>query len=91
MQSLSSGVAPASFATMPCTYWFDNSFYDLNDIASFGSTNFWTSPANEADTLVSFNFCEKLNAGSDLEPLACPNLDLYALEHTKVTSLRPLV
>ena len=82
---------PMSLAAVPCTYWFDNSWYDLTNIASFGSTNFWTSPANEQDTLVSFNFCQKLSAGSDLEPLACPDLDLYAIEHTKATSVRPLI
>ena len=69
----------------PCQYWFDNSWYDLTNIGSVGSTNFWTSPPNIENAVVSFNFCQKLNAGSDVEQLACDDLDLYALEYDYIS------
>ena len=54
-QSLVNGTI--SFGAVPCTYWFDNNWYDLTNIESVGSTNFWTSPTNFAQQQVAFNFC----------------------------------
>ena len=81
VQSLIEG--PMTMSSVPCTYWFDNNWYDLTNIESVGSTNFWVSPTNVLQQQVAFNFCQKLSAGADLQPLACDNLDLYALEFSE--------
>ena len=77
---------PLNLASAPCDYWFNYNWYDLTRIEEVGNTGFWTSYANPQDEIVSFNFCEKLNAkDTEVEPLSCPDLNLYAVEHSKPT------
>ena len=42
---------------LPCTYWHNDSWYDLTNIGEIGSTKYWTSKANAIGNMVSFNFC----------------------------------
>lgn len=77
---------------LPCTYWFNDSWYDLTNIDEFGSSDYWTSSADSFGNMVSFNFCQKLSSGqsgTDPGAIACEDMDLYATEHTEVTLLRP--
>lgn len=79
-------------ASLPCTYWFESSWYDLTNIDKKGEADYWTSAADNYGTMVSFNFCQKLSQGQkgeDPGAIKCPDMDLYAVEHTEVTQLRP--
>ena len=48
-------------ASLPCTYWFESSWYDLTNIDKKGEADYWTSAADNYGTMVSFNFCQKLS------------------------------
>lgn len=44
------------FNSLPCTYWFNNSWYDLTNVNDMGS-NYWVSEKDSVGNMVAFNFC----------------------------------
>ena len=72
---------------LPCTYWYNKSWYDLTNIGEVGSTDYFTSKPDAIGNMVSFNFCQKLSQGQD--SVKCADMDMYATEHTEVSILRP--
>ena len=77
---------------LPCTYWHNDSWYDLTNIGEVGGAKYFTSKADSFGNMVTFNFCQKLKNGQkDPDPTAidCQDMDLYATEHTQTNILRP--
>ena len=77
---------------LPCTYWHQDAWYDLTNIAGVGSSDYWNSEFDSYGTRVTFNFCQKLShgqKGDDPDAIKCTDMDLYAIENTKVETTRP--
>jgi len=70
----------------PCTYWFDNDYYNLSNIKYVGNFNYFLTPETNLFQHVAFNFCEKLNIYEEtVEHLRCNDLNLYALEYNSLS------
>jgi hypothetical protein len=42
---------------LPCTDWYNDSWYDLTNINEVGGAKYWNSEYDSYGTRVSFNFC----------------------------------